>query len=282
MSPKKKEGASAKAIQAHYDVGNDFFRLWLDEGMTYSCALWEDGDTLESAQERKLDWHIAAAKAQRAARVLEIGCGWGHLLRRLADSGVAHAEGLTQSRAQAEHIASLGHPKLRVREESWERHRPDAPYDAIISIGAFEHFVRPGMTSAEKIDRYRAFFSRCHSWLKPDGRLSLQSIAYATDLETDLSKYFALVFPESDLPRLAEIEAASSGLFAVETMRNDPDHYARTLAEWLDRLTARFDEAVELVGEPAVEHYQRYLREAAHHFEVGTLMLLRIGFRRVD
>jgi cyclopropane-fatty-acyl-phospholipid synthase len=281
MSPKKRAGASAKAIQAHYDVGNEFFRLWLDETMTYSSALWEDGDSLESAQERKRGWHIAAAKARGVPRVLEIGCGWGQLLRRLVESGVSHAEGLTLSRAQAEHIASLGDARLHVRVESWEKHRPAAPYNAIISIGAFEHFARPGLSSAEKTERYRAFFTRCHSWLAPGGRLSLQSIAYATD-QTDLTKHFALVFPESDLPRLAEIEAASKGLFVVETMRNDPEHYARTLAEWLDRLTSKFDEAVEAAGEPAVEHYQRYLREAAHHFEVGNLMLLRIGFRRAD
>jgi cyclopropane-fatty-acyl-phospholipid synthase len=280
---KEAQGATAEAIQYHHDVGNDFYRLWLDKSMTYSSALWEAGDTLESAQERKREWHIAAAHAAEASRVLEVGCGWGHLLRRLVEAyGTGYAMGLTLSEAQAEYIASLNNPKLRVRVEGWERHRPAEPYGAIISIGAFEHFARPGLSRAEKVARYRTFFSRCHSWLTPGSRLSLQSIAYAHGLSVDLAPFFASVFPESDLPLLAEIEEASRGLFVIETMRNDPDHYARTLNEWLDRLMSRRDEAVGLVGEDTVEHYQRYLRNSARNFDSGLLMLLRLGLRRVD
>src|SRR5688500_8349804 len=98
-------GASAEAIQYHYDVGNGFYQLWLDADLNYSCAMWHENDTLEEAQLRKLDHHIAAARAQGGARVLDIGCGWGSLMRRLVEHhGVDRAVGLTLSAQQADWI----------------------------------------------------------------------------------------------------------------------------------------------------------------------------------
>src|SRR5688572_25683389 len=95
------DGASRSAIRHHYDLSNDFYALWLDPSMTYSSALWSDGDSLASAQRRKLDFHIEGARAPGAARVLDVGCGWGGLLQRAVDDwGVGHAVGLTLSQAQ--------------------------------------------------------------------------------------------------------------------------------------------------------------------------------------
>src|SRR5258705_13615220 len=96
-------GASAEAIQHHYDVGNDFYTLWLDETKTYSSALWEDARTLEEAQLRKIDYHIRQARVEGAHRVLDIGCGWGSTLKRLVEhAGVEQAVGITLSNAQAD------------------------------------------------------------------------------------------------------------------------------------------------------------------------------------
>jgi cyclopropane-fatty-acyl-phospholipid synthase len=283
-------GASLEAIQYHYDVGNSFYRLWLDGSLTYSSALWEDNDTLEMAQLRKIDYHINQARAHEAKRVLDIGCGWGSVLKRLvAAYGVGQAAGLTLSEAQAKWITSFDIPQIEVRLESWVDHSPQAPYDAIISIGAFEHFAKWGLSKAEKIAGYRKFFSRCHKWLKPEGRISLQTIAYGSSMSQEaiqaspISRFLAkFIFPDSDIPGLAEIVEATEGLFEIVAMRNDREHYARTSRAWLERLNANRAEANKLVGEKTVAQYCRYLEIWAHSFEVGTQALLRMTLLRLD
>jgi cyclopropane-fatty-acyl-phospholipid synthase len=275
-------GASAAAIQHHYDVGNELYRLFLDESMTYSAALFTGDEDLEAAQVAKIEHHIAAAHAANAKRVLDIGCGWGATLRRLVEHhGVGHATGLTLSREQAAWIGER--PNVTVRIESWTDHVPAAPYDAIISVGAFEHFARHDSTEREKIAGYRAFFERCHAWLAPGGHLSLQTIAYGNSRRADFSPFFANeVFPESDLPRLQEIAAASDLLFEIESVRNDRAHYERTCVEWRRRLRAHRDEAVAAVGEEVVRRYDKYFQMLAIGFHVGSMGLLRLGMRRID
>ena len=277
-------GASAEAIQHHYDAGNDFYQLWLDPTITYSAALWEDDDTLESAQIRKLDYHINQAKASNANRVLDIGCGWGSTVKRLVDvHNVKQAVGLTLSVGQAERISSFQHPQIDVRVESWSDHIPTAPYDAIISIGAFEHFAHLGLSPEEKIAGYRSFFQRCHQWLQPGGRLSLQTISYENSRREDFSQFYAdEIFPESDLPRLADIATASERLFEVVALRNDRHHYARTLRAWQKNLKENRAAAVALVGENVVSRYEKYLQFSTIGFHVGTMGLLRITLQRID
>jgi cyclopropane-fatty-acyl-phospholipid synthase len=285
-------GASPEAIQRHYDVGSDFYGLWLDDTMSYSCALWEPGDTdddLKTAQLRKIDYHIESAHAANSARVLDIGCGWGATLRRLVrEYGVQKAVGLTLSLDQEEHIASRPDARIEVRLESWLDHEPALPYDAIISIGAFEHFARPDWSSAEKANAYRAFFARCHDWLTPGTYLSLQTIAYG-NLDPDEARHspghrFLLheIFPETELPTLSEIVRAGDGLFEFVTLRNDRDDYRRTCRVWFNRLMARKADALERVGEEVVARYLRYLKLSATLFNYGQTALYRIAFRRLD
>src|SRR5262249_48565126 len=146
-------GASARAIETHYDVGNGFYELWLDPTLTYSCALWAgEDDTLDAAQLRKLDYIGAPALARNAKRVLDIGCGWGGLLRRLTSHGVGEAVGLTLSRAQHDFVSGLALPGVETRLESWRDHRPSRPYDGIVSVGAFEHFADEDLSPSEKLE----------------------------------------------------------------------------------------------------------------------------------
>jgi cyclopropane-fatty-acyl-phospholipid synthase len=170
-------GASSSAIRHHYDVGTEFYALWLDPTLTYSCALWDGADdTLPDAQVRKLDYLAGEAGAIGAASVLDIGCGWGALLTRLVQvHGVGRAVGLTLSAEQATYVSALADDRCDVRIENWVDHRPAAPYDAIVSIGAFEHFARYGMSRADRISAYRRFFESCHAWLPSGGRLALQT-----------------------------------------------------------------------------------------------------------
>jgi len=281
-------GASADAIEHHYDIGNDFYRLWLDATMTYSCALWEGDETLERAQLRKLDHLIALAGAAGAERVLDVGCGWGSLLRRLVEHhGVHHATGLTLSRAQSELLTAHDDPRIEVRVENWTEHRPAQPYDAVISIGAFEHFAQFGLPRSARVAAYRRFFTRCRELLRGSGRLALQTNVKGANVRLNRKTAAELrfvaerIFPQSELPWPSEILEASAKLFEVVSVRNDAEHYARTCAAWRERLIARHDDATQLVGAATVESYCRYLDITAGHFRNRHLGLLRIGFERV-
>lgn len=278
-------GASLEAIQYHYDVGNEFYKLFLDDTITYSCALWEEGDDLTAAQIRKLDYHIQCSGASGAKRVLDIGCGWGSTLSRLVNvHNVESATGLTLSEEQFNYVSALNNPKINVKVESWTDHVPAEPYDSIISIGAFEHFAKLEMSEEDRIAGYRSFFSKCHSWLKPSGKISLQTIACGNMLREDFSNFFATqIFPESDLPRLSEIARACEFLFEIVTYRNDRMMYGRTLRSWLERLVNNRAEAVKLVGEEMVAKYEKYFKLLIIAFEVyGSMDLYRIEFRKID
>ena len=287
-------GASPDAIQAHYDVGNAFYRLWLDDSMTYSSAMWRDehdSASLAEAQQRKIAWHLRHSGADRASSVLDIGCGWGAMLRAAARARadgappLARGVGLTLSEAQAELARSLTASEpampLEFRLESWADHRPADPYAAIISVGAFEHFTKPADESATKIAIYRAFFSRCRDMLAAEGRMTLQTIAYGDPLDTVAAGPLVEdIFPESELPRLPEIILAANGLFEIELFRNDRTDYGRTCEIWATNLKAQRDKAIEMVGKDQTRRYERYLKFAAWGFFSHRLHLLRFRMKR--
>jgi cyclopropane-fatty-acyl-phospholipid synthase len=173
-TPDNRVGASPAAIRAHYDLSDEFFQLVLGPDLIYSCAMFDGVDDLASAQLRKLDHHIEAAGAAGARRVLDIGCGWGALLQRLVrHANVKGAVSLTLSPSQANWIRRSQKPGIEVREESWRDHKPDKHYDAILSIGAFEHFVHLGIEPARKLEAYREFFA----FLRSRSRLTRPALA---------------------------------------------------------------------------------------------------------
>jgi cyclopropane-fatty-acyl-phospholipid synthase len=277
-------GASKAAISFHYDLGNEFFRLFLDRECCYSCAMYDaDSESLEKAQERKLEYRIRQAGATDADRVLDIGCGWGALLKRLVNvHRVKRAVGLTLSENQADSIRSMGLAGVDIRVESWSDHVPSAPYDSIISIGAFEHFARPSSSRTERMGGYRNFFECCHRWLKSNGWMSLQTIGLgAVDRGTEGQFIAENIFPESDLPRLGEIADAAEGLFEIVLIRNDRSDYKRTNQEFRERLRRNWAAAVGLVGEETVRLFDKYLRVSTAGFSLGTTNLYRVTLRRL-
>ena len=273
-------GGSAAAIQHHYDVSNDFYSLWLDATLTYSCGLWDDptmDDDLEQSQHRKIDWHLNASGARNGKNLLDIGCGWGALMKRyVSEEPERQATGLTLSHNQYQHIRALNNPNITVKEESWIVHQPTNPYDGIVSIGAFEHFAQTDASQTEKISVYREFFSRCQSWLKPNGKLSLQTISYGSMDATQKNLFTQNeIFPDSELPRPGEIFLASDGLFEVKTYRNDRLQYGKTCDLWLKNLRRQKSFIISEYGEALYQKYEQYLKLAVAGFYFGQILLLR-------
>jgi cyclopropane-fatty-acyl-phospholipid synthase len=269
------------------NTGNDYFSLWLGETMAYSCAMWdgdEENQSLDDAQLRKIEYHALQAHARDAGALLDIGCGWGGLLNHVvSEYDVARAVGLTLSQSQADWITSRARPGVEVRLESWENHQPDTLYDSIISIGAFEHFAKLGLRPSEKVRIYRNFFSHCHGWLKSRGWMSLQTVAYGNSLPRDFDEFIAReIFPETDTPRLAELVEGAERLFEIVSLRNDRDHYRRTLRAWFSNLKSHRMQAVRMKGEEEVRRFEQYLRLMAYMFEVGGLDLYRVTLRKID
>jgi len=280
-------GSSIDAIENHYGTGNDYFALWLGDTMAYSCALWDDNDpdqSLDAAQLDKIIHHCEESHARGAKRVLDIGCGWGGVMQHLIDHyNVGSVTGLTLSESQAEWVNNKNDKRIESRLESWKDHKPADGYDAIISIGAFEHFAKLGMSGEEKIHAYREFFLKCHEWLGSRGYVSLQTVAYGNSLTEEFDTFISSeIFRETDTPKLHELTAGCERLFEVVRLRNDRDHYRRTLRMWYTKLKARRGEAVKMKGEEEVKRFERYLRLMAYMFEVGGLDLHRITLRKID
>jgi cyclopropane-fatty-acyl-phospholipid synthase len=279
-----KYGGSAEGIRHHYDIGNDFWRLMLGPTFTYSAALFsQPNEALDVAQNRKIDWHLASAGVERAKSVLEVGCGWGTIMRRLSETpAIERIVGLTLSDAQAEYLASLQLPRVKIRVENWAIHEPAEPYDSIISIGAFEHFAKAEENAEEKMIVYRDFFERCHRWLSPRGCMSLQTIAYGNMKREQASDFMNTeIYPDSDLPFLAEIVAAVDGLFEIVAVRNDRLDYARSYDGWANNLRQQRSEAIRMVGEEQVRRFERFFKLGSVGFRMGKLNLLRFTLRPI-
>ena len=279
-------GASADAIESHYGTGNDYFALWLGETMAYSCALWDldnPEQSLDEAQWAKIHHHCQQAKAGEGKRVLDIGCGWASVLQPLANEyKVSQALGLTLSESQVNWINGLNNPAIEARLESWKDHDPNARYDSIISIGAFEHFAKLGASSEEKVEIYREFFRKCHTWLEDGGHLSLQTVGYGNALPGSFDPFLAEeIFPETDTPFLAEICKGCEHLFHVDLVYNHAEHYRRTLRAWYNNIKANRDACVASKGEEEVARFEKYLRVCSYMYEIGGLELYRLTLRKI-
>lgn len=272
-------GASAESIRSHYDHPEAFFRLFLGETMCYSCGLFSGNCSLEEAQLAKLDYHLDAARVGQGASLLDVGCGWGALLVRAVEQRrAARGLGLTLSHAQAESVGARGDSRIDVREQHWAEHSPETPYDAVVSIGAIEHFVRPEDSPSERLATYEAFFRRVRAWLKPSGRLTIQCIARAQGSTRPHILAEDGTFPQSDLPCAWELLRASAGEFELERLVNHRADYIKTLEHWIRGLKANRDRACALVGVARVEEFLRYLRYSAMGFALGRTELLRASF----
>lgn len=289
------DSASAAAIRSHYDVSNAFYALFLGPTMMYSSAMW-DADvsggpspvSLDEAHHHKIDFVADRVLHDGASRVLDVGCGWGGNLRRMmAVHGVDTGVGLTLSLAQRDHIGADPIPRTEIRVEGWSEHTPVAPYDAIVSYGAFEHFARDGSDRIERVNIYRRFFARCFAWLVDDGRLGLETIAHdeAPDTAAPLGRgplgdSVLELFPESICPDLAEIVLGFEPYFEVELLQSDAPNFARTFRAWTLALRDHEAAAIELVGDETTRRFRRYLAASEAQFRMRTLTNYRFVLAR--
>lgn len=277
-------GTSPAAIRAHYDAGNTFFAAWLDARLSYSAGRWRGGGrivgTLEEAQLQKLDWHLRAAGVGAGSRLLDVGCGWGSLLTRAVTGYDASiAVGLTPATEQNTWITEhLPNARVRTLSTIWQRAAIEAPFDAIVSIGALEHFARPDLSPDEKCRTYSDFFAFCSRNLVPQGRVSLHFIGWMDVApEKESQNLPALLFPDSNLPRMHEVLAACDRRFHIMRLENVPDGYAPTLRVWLSRLSAKHEVLVAAHGKRPVRDRIRAFRLFILGFETGTFGLYRLS-----
>jgi cyclopropane-fatty-acyl-phospholipid synthase len=265
-------------VQAHYDLSDEFFQLFLDPTQTYSCAYFERDDmTLEEAQIAKIDLSLGKLGLEPGMTLLDVGCGWGATVNRAVERYDVNVIGLTLSKNQQAHVeellAALDSPRSKeVRLKGWEQF--DGQVDRIVSIGAFEHFGR---------DRYDDFFKMAYAALPDDGVMMLHTIIKPSDeefaerglpLTMNKLKFFKFImdeiFPGGDLPQVAAVEkhAAAAG-FEITRIQPLRLHYARTLHIWAAALEARKDEAIATQSEEVYDRYMRYLTGCEELFAEG-------------
>lgn len=266
----------ARAVRHHYDVSNDFFALFLDRSMTYSCAFFSrDGDSLEAAQVAKLELTCRKLGLQPGQRVLDVGCGWGGFAIHAASCHGVEVVGITLSEPQAAlararvHAAGLD-DRVRIRVQDY-RDLADERFDAIASIGMVEH------VGAERIDLYARHLA---GMLGPGGRLLNHGIArlYEAPAGVFTLRY---VFPDSDpLPLSRVLLALERAGFVTEHVEGFRADYVETLRHWARRLDQHLVEAVRIAGEERVRVWRLYLRGARKNFESGYLSIYQAQCRR--
>jgi len=244
----------------HYDLGNDFFQAMLDSSMAYSCGYWAEADSLEAAQQAKLELVCRKLGLRRGMRLLDIGCGWGSLVKFAAEHHGVECTGVTISAAQAEHARERcrGLP-VRIVTSDYRTFADagGATFDRIASIGMFEHVGHKN---------YRRFLEVARSLLSEDGLFLLHTIGRnhaRTETDPWIDKY---IFPNSELPRLDQIAAATTGRFIVEDVHNFGADYDRTLLAWHTRFEAAWPAFADRYGEQFHRMWRYYLLAAAGLF----------------
>jgi cyclopropane-fatty-acyl-phospholipid synthase len=285
--------AGIAAIRHHYDVGNSFYELWLDEQMQYSCAYFRTGrESIDDAQSDKLEHICRKLRLQEGERLLDIGCGWGGLIRYAASRYGVVAHGITLSAAQAEYArAGIARDGLadRCRVEILDYRDLDTKqgYDKVVSVGMAEHVAT---------DRQPAYFAAAHGVLKPGGlflnhcivsvararpRTRVQQIGDRLWQRAQFIERY--VFPESRLVPAGHIVAsAEQSGFELRDVESLREHYAMTLRQWLRRLEGREREAKRLVGERTYRIWRLYMSASAEGFTTGRINIIQTLLSKPD
>lgn len=262
------------SVRHHYELSNRFYELMLGASMVYSCAYFEDGsESLERAQERKLETICRKLRLAPGERLLDVGCGWGSLVLHAAERHGVRCVGVTLSDAQAalarERIAQAGlSEQVEIRVCDY-RQVADGPYDKIASVGMYEHVGRAELDS---------YVSHVHGLLRPGGLFLNHGIArlrqHPRGTDTFISRY---IFPDGELHPVTDVmtsmESADLEIRDLESLR---EHYVLTLRRWLANLDARHEQAVGEVGEMRVRAWRLYLLGSAQAFASGEISVFQV------
>lgn len=267
-----------KEVTSHYDIGNEFYSLWLDETMSYSCAYFEnEDDTLYEAQKNKVDYILKKLQLKEGMSLLDIGCGWGYLLIEAAKKYKVHGVGITLSEQQYLKF------KERIKEEKLEEYlsaelmdyrdleKSKLKFDRVVSVGMLEHVGR---------DNYELFFKNVDAVLKDQGLFLLHYISGRKEHSGDpwIKKY---IFPGGVIPSLREIINIGSEFnyytLDVESLRR---HYQKTLLCWYDNYKNNIDEIEKMFDERFIRMWELYLSSCAASFHNGMIDLHQILFSK--
>jgi cyclopropane-fatty-acyl-phospholipid synthase len=268
-----------KAIEHHYDIANDFYALWLDRNMVYSCAYFRgEDDSLDAAQEQKLDHIFSKLMLKPGERLLDIGCGWGALILRAVEKYGARAVGITLSQNQYDYVREKIREKgigdrCEVRLQDYRDVPEEGGYDKIASVGMFEHVGLKNLPS---------YFTRVRSLLK-DGGLALNhgitsvdpgSRAVGLGAGDFIGRY---VFPHGEVPHISRVlRDMTIGGFEVADVESLRRHYAKTTALWAARLEAQKEKARSIAGEKRYRVWSIYLAGCAHAFAHNWINIYQV------
>lgn len=263
------------AVTYHYNISNDFYSLWLDRHMVYSCAYFKTGlEDIDRAQEQKLEYICRKLRLQRGDHLLDLGCGWGGLMCYAAVKFGVQAFGITLSQPQAEFArarfrAAGVADRCIVEVCDYRDLDPPQEYDKIVSVGMFEH------VGGELLPEY---FRRAWSVLRPGGVFLNHGIA-ASVTKTRCGPSFIdkYVFPDGDLvPLCATIQAAESCHFEVRDVESLREHYTLTLRRWVRRIESKRAEAVRETNVQVYRIWRLYMAGSAYAFRTGRLNLYQV------
>ena len=268
-------------VQRHYDKGNEFYRLWLDKEMNYSCAYFEREDQdLETAQKNKNLHILKKLRLKPGHRLLDIGCGWGALIRLAATKFGVEAVGLTLSREQKalgdKRILDEGlgdRCEIRLQDYREVPRREQGTYDRLVSVGMFEHVGR---------EKYKVFFRRAYELLKENGLFLLHTISRLKPQDTDpwICTY---IFPGGYIPSIGQVlEAAHDAGFRLVDIEDLRRHYALTLMAWLKRFEAAKGKISEMMGEEFIRMWRLYLVGSRVSFSEGGMYVSQFLFEKGD
>jgi cyclopropane-fatty-acyl-phospholipid synthase len=282
----------ATAVQSHYDVGNAFYRLWLDRNMVYSCGYFPTGtEDLDTAQLAKFEHICRKLHLQPGEYLLDIGCGWGGLVIYAAQHYGVQALGITLSPAQAafanERITAAGLAgRVRVELRDYRDLPADAMFDKAVSVGMVEHVG---------VAQLPTYFSAVYAHLLPGGLFLNHGIALVVPLGRGLSGWInrtlrregefmqRYVFPDSELVLPGRMVAtAEEAGWETRDLENLREHYAITLRHWVRRLDAQHNAARELVGEQRYRAWRLYMAASAHAFAAGRISVTQILLAKPD
>ncbi len=284
------------AVQYHYDVGNDFYSLWLDSRMCYSCAYFRTGaEDIDTAQEQKLDHICRKLRLKTGETLLDIGCGWGGLALFAAQHYGVKALGVTLSGRQVEFAnqrigAANMASQVNVRLLDY-RDLEDERFDKMVSVGMFEHVGRGHLPE---------YFAQAYKLLKPGGLFLNHGIAvhpYASSPghHTPWGRFVndkilgsgrfsqGYIFPDGELEPVSDVNlAAEQAGFEVRDVENLREHYALTLRHWVARLQEHRDEAVRLADETVYRTWKLYMSGSVYGFEAGRINVNQTLLARMD